>query len=82
MEDDIQVSILEQVVINCCSPLISAHEGIPFRKVVEAKLIDYKRLVKHIKDDGKIPARVRIPYHITPCGNIAIAMAYARKYLK
>jgi hypothetical protein len=80
MVDNIQVSILEKLVINCCSPFIAVNEGIPFRTVVDVKIKDYKRLVKHVQDDGKIPSRVQIPYHITPCGNLAVGMAYARKY--
>lgn len=83
MESDIHVSTLEKIIINSCTPVLYAFNSgkISFKEIARIKEDNYKRLIKYLENDGKIPFRVQAPYHLTACGNLAVGTAYMRKYL-
>ena len=85
MEKDIQISKLESTLVNLCTPMLYGAEsvnGVTFQEIVDFKEDCYKRLVRHLENEGKIPFRVQKEYHKTICGNMAVATAYGRKFYK
>ena len=81
-DNEVEVSKLEKVLINLCTPVLYACAGdmFSFHQLVDMKVDDYKRLVKYLEKEGHIPLRIRAPYCISPCGNLALGTVYLRKY--
>lgn len=81
---EIEISTLEKILINSCTPIIypviyvMTLGRIHFKEIVEDKEDAYRILVQYLERDGEIPLRVRAPYHTTLCGNIIVATAYVR----
>lgn len=84
MKREINISKIEKILVNLCTPLLygAYNEEIPFQDIAKSKEDSYKRLVKYLESDGKIPWKVQSNYHKTICGNIAVATAYGRKIYK
>jgi len=53
-----------------------------WKGIVRDKELAYKRLIRHVEKKERIHPLVCSLYHITPCGNLMIGAAYARKYFR